>query len=751
MGESWQRAIRQHIARELAGRLRAADQDPRQAADRVASFWREDYYAWLFPLRFGRKEGIDGLIDGIALFEPAAEGINLEPLAGRRLRRGFLDGEGLPPILPLDDEGHELLADHVLATTAVMNLLLRSEIHDSALFHQIRLGTLLHLLQEEEGLAEVLQQGFPAAWQVACSLTDLHRGERATITLPSGVDRERLVGLHEGGESLRDEDRVAVVIGAVQRIKQYVFETPGLNEIRGGSTLLDELIRHFGGVVSEELGPEVVLQAAASTLTFLAPSDQGEAWTDRLREGFFRRTGTAFIAVGTVTVEAKRIGEAFHQVMGLAHRKLEEDRYAAELPVWETLPFEERCWICRSRPAEGWYGAPTGRPEVACRVCMTKRSWGREERAAKVQEVLEWLRLTTPTPLGVKGEKKEEYVAGELGQLIPGDVRRDLLAVIYGDGNNFGGVIQRLSSLPLALQWTHRVEKTTQAAGALSLARATQEGAKIRGWEPGRTPALDKVPFQVLALGGDDLILLTWGALGLRVCERFLALTDLEFQRGNGEALTDTPLSFSLGCLLCDVKAPVRRTVEFAEEELLKWAKRAARHRQAQAGAQTEGTVAFLLTMSADQIPSDLSRYLKQMFWGNQEDSGRYPLCLTLRPLTARELRFLLDKAERLRERHSGRLHRIVEVFVHSSPLAAFLHYVYQKAREQTRPREEQLCALLEEGEWREVFGDVTPSPQPLPTLRLPQRTPLGEPDRGEGEVLFSPLWDLLEMIKAME
>jgi hypothetical protein len=255
------------------------------------------------------------------------------------------------------------------------------------------------------------------------------------------------------------------------------------------------------------------------------------------------------------------------------------DRYSTELPLVESLPFELRCALCRKRAAEGWYDTVEGGSTPACRVCFTKRHMGREERSAKVKDVLDWLRLE-PRALGVQGRNPKAYTAHDLEQLIPANVAYKRLGVIYGDGNNFGAIVEKLSSLGLSLQWTHRVEKATRAAAALALVRSTQEAAEAH--------ELAKLPFQVLALGGDDLSLITWGSIALRFCEQFLILTDLEFQSGNGTRLGNKQLSFSLGALLCGETAPVRHTVDFAENELLKWAKRVVRQ-------QNQGNIAFLL------------------------------------------------------------------------------------------------------------------------------------------------------------
>src|SRR5262249_15761910 len=82
---------------------------------------------------------------------------------------------------------------------------------------------------------------------------------------------------------------------------------------------------------------------------------------------------------------------------------------------------------------------------------------------------------------------------------------RRLLATVYADGNNFGSVVKKLDTLSRHLQWTHRVEATTQAAAALALGVGTQQAASVHGWEPGGAPKLTKLPVRTPARGGDDV------------------------------------------------------------------------------------------------------------------------------------------------------------------------------------------------------------------------------------------------------
>lgn len=735
MGNRWLKAVRKEVADSIAPRLQEGTE---AAADAVASFWRDDYYERLFPLRFGRSTDEGGLYTHVDLFSGAGR-VDLEAMADQPQRKRFLDGDKLPPILPAINEGetHELLADRVLTQAALVNVLLRQAGATPEVLHQARLACLTY------PLLEYLQEPLRAQPDEVMTLAHFLQGE--SEELPSKV-------AHAVMEAVRDlqgfgDRSVWLVLVAAQRIKRYVFETPGLNEIRGASTLLDDLTEKTKEVVSKALGPEVVLRAVGSTLLFLAPTkEEANRWVEGLRRAFYEATGTAFVAATQVKVPVHDLVASYQQAVGEAFAALEQDRAKARQPLYEALPFEARCQICRIRPAEGWITMPGETEGVpACRVCWTKRRAGLPERAEKARQMLNWLGLSNPRSLGVKGEEPKEYVAQSLGMedeeqgFIPSGARRPLIATIYGDGNNFGAVGQELNSIAMGLQWTQRVEKTTRAAAALALARATQETARDRGWEPGQHPVLPRLPFQVLALGGDDLSLFAWAPVGLRFARDFVSLINREFQRGEAQPIVEQPIAFSLGMLLTDHKAAVRRTVEVAEEDLLKWAKQAFRESEL-----TEGNVALLLAISQEQIPDDLDAYRKRTYLNRGK---MLDLCLTLRPFTAEELTWLLGEAEILREQ-SGSLHRMVAPFVQSSPLVAMLHYVYQRGR-----FDKQLDHWLKALETSERPPSLQGLRYPAaPRSRLDDRCPFGlKPEQDGWLVWFTPLWDLLELVKVLE
>jgi len=761
---AWIEALQQQLIKEINVKLQSI-QNVKEAADCVARFWRHEFYERLFPLRFGL--GLDEAQRfAAAPLLPAEQAVvKLDAWPTPGVRRHFLDGAAWPPILPDDERGEQgwLLVDRLLIEAMLFNVLLATQSQvDEETRQAARLAALTYPFQAALRANPVMQGKVD-------EISTLFNG--AAVKNAPSPTRARITQLLPGALPA-----VGLVVFAAQRIKQYVFESAGLNEIRGASTLLDDTTDILQGMVDEEIGPEAVLRSAGATLIFVAPAtDRLAEWPAQLRRTFFEATEVAFPAAAVHTASVDDMLGNFGETLEVLFAKMGEDRAQAQLPNQITYPFEERCNLCKSRAANGWYPGPGDAvPDPVCTACLKKRKLGRKKRAGKVYTVLEDLGLVakgaypkTLAPLGIKTPTDDEgWLAQDLDNLVYHGTRRKLIGMVYGDGDNFGTVSQRITDLALSLQWSARVEYTTRAAAALALGRATQQAAQLRGWQAGADPApvLDKVPFQVLALGGDDISLFAWAPVAIYFAAEFTALTNRELavssiQRLNPEA----HLHFSLGVLLTDENTPVVKSVNFTEKQLLKWAKQANKDQGFEQGAITA-----LFAERADKMPSDLAEYRREVYLLGDK---RFQFCTTLRPYTAAQLQALLTVAQSVRKEHLGRLERLVSAFygARQGVYAGMLHYAYQKARSARSRDGTEDGGSAGEGWIQAVERQLAeamklapqPDPQPLlifyPTeegskqkrhlFGLAHETP---DDKLALKLRYSPLLDLLELAKLM-
>jgi hypothetical protein len=727
-------AIRRTAGQAIAAELRP-DRILHEQANAVAQWWQTDYYERVFPLRFGRQpQGV--FTEGAQLGYASADGALALP-NNTQWRTAFLDGLHFPPILPAEtqpDVGNPYLlaADHHLATAALLNVCLRRAGVSDDVLHEARLGALLHELIDLPAVRDALQ-GLP----LATALAQYLKGETADCPDALRSHRAMLDAIHSGQAPASLEGYPFYLVGlAAQRIKQYVFETPGLPEIRGASLILDAVVHQAAEEVAEAIGRECILQRVASTLIFLAPEPAD--WEPRLKRRFYAATQVGFCAAAAAEVALQDYLQQYGACMTRLLKALDADRYRAELPVWECLPFETRCAYCRKRAATGFTRSPEGDLLPICPACDAKRDKGdADERRTAGEQLLRdagienWRELLT---------EPSKAFAGGLNELVPDSdetEQKKQVAFIYGDGSNFGQITKNLDSLALSLQWTRRAELTARAAVALALSRSMHDALRDQ-------TTLQRMPFEVLVIGGDDFSLFVWSRLALRFCEQFVRLTDCEFKKGvvGDRIVGEAPICFGVGCLISDEKAPVYRVVEFTESRLLKFAKRGVK-------AHERGAIAFLYTTNADQIPGDYDDHLRRNYCKQaQLGKGSHattPVYLTMQPLTAPELdAFLQCACEIIEHNQLGSLQRLAEPFVRQPMSAALLHFAYQQARAQSsddrRAFFEQIMSLQ--------ASDGQGTRAPLFPIRALKRITVDNDTATQR--YFAPILDLLEITKSL-
>lgn len=738
VSEPQSKAVREGVALSLAQRLSAGN--IHEKANAVAEYWHA-YYERVFPLRFGRQRLKSGFTVGEELKYASSQDALSFP-DGARWRESFLDEMNFPPVLPAETQplGAELpvllAPDHHLITAALLNICLRRMGVDEDLVNQARLGALLHELIDLVPIRNLLEP-----YPVAFALAQYLKGESSSCPEALNRYRDLIDAVHTGDAvQLQNGYSLAIVGLAAQRIKQYVFETPGLAEIRGASALLDKVVLDAAEAISKTLGRECVLQQVASTLIFLAPEAGDRA--EHLKRQFYETTLSAFCAAAAVEIPLNQLLSRYPETMREFLKAMDADRYRAEQAIWECLPFEARCAFCRKRPANA-LAKVAGGSALICSPCERKREAGGYEQRTEAG-----LRLLTdagliPQQIGVRDPKKA--FAGTLDELVPetGEAEpKKQVAFIYGDGSNFGQITKNLTSLALSLQWTRRAELVNRAAIALALSRAMQEAMYDN-------PKLNRMPFEVLVIGGDDFSLFTWSRLAFRFCQQFLELTDLEYHKGDtGKCIVGTtPICYGVGCLISDEKAPAQRVVAFTEANLLKFAKRGVK-------AYEKGCIAFLYTTNADQIPGDyrdhlVRNYRREARLGKGQAS-QVPVYLTIQPLTASELDAFLKCAAEIKD-EIGSLQRLAEPFVRQPIEAALLHFVYQRARAESSDERKQfynrvMCLQASDGKGtqKELFPI-----QRLNRLTVDTERPTGDSDQSP-EAYFAPIVDLLEITKAM-
>ena len=553
---------------------------------------------------------------------------------------------------------------------------------------------------------------------------------------------------------------IGLAMGGAVKIKEYVFESSGLPEVRGASALLDYINLKMIPALFNQLNPdeadskrvadykpnlalvpEALIYANGGEFLAFAPASQ-------VKE--LALTVERFYAVETLTAQAVAIGETFslyelsqglerEPVLPPVLAQIEQQREQSDSPgkaahdtgafsqavsylsllrrrrqefnpvvmrqwsgetstgstygirqlaSFETFPAGQHCDSCDRRLAVAeWPRA--GTTYHVCESCARKAVVGQRQRDEDMGKWFTSQHFTWQAPRLESWQEKFNDVLGENEALKtnywrntgietpPKDLPRmanDLneiaavkrsgvraegfIGVIYGDGNNMGGLLQKIKTPVQYRQFAEQVYQTLIEAVNKGLA---QELFPEREKETGKWYH----PFEILSIGGDDIYLFVPGWAAPDVClsiakevETKLGLIP-QFALSDKSACTyvqrcqvpnpatQSEVSLSSGVLVANVATPVYFLDQMVGELLKSAKKKAAQLRE---NNQYYGaTVDFMALKSVTMMSNGMKKWRENTLY-RKRLMNTTELRVTERPYTLPELESLLETLRQLKE-----------------------------------------------------------------------------------------------------
>jgi len=564
--------------------------------------------------------------------------------------------------------------------------------------------------------------------------------------------------------ALPHADNLALLSADTDQIKQYVFESAGLPEVRGASMLLAELNKN--GIkqlfAERNLPGDCIIYADGGGLVAIVPKSEAPTLQREIQGLYPRETGLATITCvwravtpqellegfqagglshdGLLALkerlsgeEWKRIADYYHQpdeeepevtleqfqrkknfgemvrLMGIELRKAKESKELT--PFHECIPFAFRCASCQMRPASGFVEVRGDRRQF-CNVCARKLKDRRGHKSRWTDEFKELLEGTAQDELrrryyrGV-APSEVEY-AQDFGEIGQGCRLGNYIGFIYADGNDVGAFVEgqaspreyKENSKAIACATTQAVyQALAENLHACEVERRTLKGRK--------TGDVTIHPFEVLTIGGDDVLLIVPGdvaiAIGLRVCHLFSQSAPC------GRA--GKPLTMSVGVVVADSHNPVRFLSDLADE-LIGSAKR--RSRSDGGGV----TVDFLILKSQSMLRTQLEQLRNAPPYRLRTEETKKDLELTSRPYSLPEMQILLRLLKDFKRMSfpKSQLHALADSLQDGRHVSS-LFYLYQQVR--LREKGKLLERLAED--WK-----LDPQKDPIPWQRVFDQPEIG-------------------------
>jgi hypothetical protein len=380
-----------------------------------------------------------------------------------------------------------------------------------------------------------------------------------------------------------DEWNSYLVSFDTDRIKEYLFATNRLKEIRGASAILVELDKNREQEL-QGFGADVVYSAGGGASALVEKPEQAEKIISHIEKKFREATHTASIT-GIPLSPEKQSEPQQKQKFGMRMREAGEELRRAkssktDLVFLPTEPYFRLCDSCGQYPASK---RAKDDGDLLCISCFTKREWGHEEKAALYH------RCAAGKTWGKENFPKDLNAIGAVSQ------PPDYIGFIAIDGNDMGSLLEKLPRKSTYKEYSDELQKLVQDLTCSAL----EKHAGLRG---------KILPFEIVLIGGDDLMLFTAADIAIPVAQKILQGFEEEspkLLRQVGLASERKKLTMSAGVVLAHANYPIPALHAMAEQ-LLKSAKRCAAQKKYVVGAidfQVVTSSAMELSSARQGIP----------------------------------------------------------------------------------------------------------------------------------------------------
>jgi len=206
----------------------------------------------------------------------------------------------------------------------------------------------------------------------------------------SNIPNEEVVGQLGG---------IALLSADTDKIKDYVFESARLPEIRGASMILDylnqgwpldsqtpsnirEIFLYYGLPTrrnKNDTREDCIIYAGGGSLLAIVPIEFAKILKSDIERIYSQSTKAATITCVWNPVSAKDLCENFNRVMKLQRLRLRRAKEEKELlPFFEAIPYARRCESCGIRPAISWL-----EERWLCDPCKKKIDRSKKEKGKK--------------------------------------------------------------------------------------------------------------------------------------------------------------------------------------------------------------------------------------------------------------------------------------------------------------------------------------------------------------------------------
>lgn len=306
------------------------------------------------------------------------------------------------------------------------------------------------------------------------------------------------------------KELLQVEVGSIQR---YIFEGRRLREIRGASALLDAANRlDVPRIISQNVGDVADVLRSTGSVTILgirpeAAESQLESLAHAIRKLYHETVPGAVCHMARVNCSDQPL-QASLRALSYAVASGEGQAPATDPDVALMEPIVRFCDSCGYRPPVRVM-VVGGDGELLCNVCHTKAQYGIRVRGfeAKGSMIQRFAQFA---------EGRPGWDDVDLASVMPDDLSDvagdEQVALILTDGNRLGQSLRLLETVEQYREFSAGVARVVEQATFEALA----------AHPPQATNGSAVLPWEILFLGGDDVLIATRSTIALAVAQALM-------------------------------------------------------------------------------------------------------------------------------------------------------------------------------------------------------------------------------------
>lgn len=331
------------------------------------------------------------------------------------------------------------------------------------------------------------------------------------------------------------------------RIKDYVFATNSLKEIRGASAILVEIEdnRTYNGVQESD----IVYSAGGGGAFFAKDKEQAFQLVQQIENDFRNDTGNASVTAVAVCEDTSQ-KDWYKKLKTAAILAMQKKKASkAELTQLPLEPYMRPCASCGQLPAQiRYYRDQSG--DLLCSTCYEKRKEGTDKRKGYFKKFIKSISINHPLH---NADLPQDL--NELGE-IDGT---GYVGFIKIDGNRMGALFEEISTPEQDRIFSRSVKEKIEDIVYKAISQPCKKSKTL--------------PFEIVLIGGDDIMLFTTVKMALDISIKILHQFEIESTGILQKAgIKKEKLTMSAGVVLCHSNFPIPLLTDIGEV-LLKNAK----------------------------------------------------------------------------------------------------------------------------------------------------------------------------------